>query len=308
MLMDISLRHLTYFRALCECGHFAHAAEVCAVSQPALSVKIQELEEILSAPLIDRNTRPYRPTPLGRDVLRQAQQVLDGVDALHDLARMERGLEGPFTLGVIPTVAPYILPPVLGRLHTDLPKLDLQVREATTEVLLGELRDGQLDAIIIATDVEDDLSETPLFDDRFLLAISSAEADRLSLRDGQFELTDMTRFRLLLLSEGHCLRDQVQSICRFTSRETLNQIGASSLQTLIGLSAGGYGVTLVPEIAAPEAAATQNLTLLHLSAPEPARTLRFVTKSNAARMPNIDALTGIFREVGETLTKAARKS
>ncbi len=306
--MEITVRHLTYFRALCECGHFAHAAETCAVSQPALSVKIQELEDILSAPLIDRSARPYRPTPFGRDVLRQAEKVLAGIDGLYDLARMERGLEGPFTLGVIPTVAPYILPPALGRLQSDLPALDLQVREATTEILLSELRDGQLDAIIIATDSEDDLSETPLFDDRFLLAINSAEADRLSLHDGQFELTDMTRFRLLLLSEGHCLRDQVQSICRFTSRETLNQIGASSLQTLIGLSAGGYGVTLVPEIAAPEAAATRNLTLLHLAPPEPARILRFVTKSHTAQLPNLDTLTGIFREVGQTLTKAASKS
>ena len=302
--MEITLRHLTYFRALCECGHFAHAAELCSVSQPALSVKIQELEEILAAPLIDRTNRPYRPTPLGRDVLRQAEHVLDGVDALHSLARLKRGLEGPFTLGVIPTVAPYILPPVLGRLQRDLPALDLQVREATTEILLSELDDGKLDAIIIATDTEDEtLTEIPLFEDRFLLAINDREAERLSLHSGAFELTDMTQFRLLLLSEGHCLRDQVQSICRFASSETLNQIGASSLQTLIGLSAGGYGVTLVPEIAEADARNTANLTLLHLAQPEPTRTIRFVMKKHISKMQDIGRLVSVLTAVGRGLTK-----
>lgn len=306
--MEITLRHLTYFTALCQRGHFAHAAEACAVSQPALSVKIQELEDILGAPLIDRRARPYNPTPFGRDVLALADTILGNIDGLHRLARMRRGLEGPFTLGVIPTVAPYILPPALGHIQRDIPALDLQVREATTEVLLQELKHGQLDACIIATDTDDDdLIETTLFEDRFLLAINSVEAIRLGLRNGSFQLTDMARLRLLLLAEGHCLRDQVQNICRFTSKETLNQIGASSLQTLIGLSAGGYGVTLVPEIALRDSQIA-NLSYLRLAKPEPDRTVRFVIKRDHNQMTDISKLTKIFVDVGTKLTRAARTS
>lgn len=306
--METTLKHLTYFRALCQYGHFAQAAESCAVSQPALSVKVQELEEILGAPLIDRTTRPYRPTPFGRDVLAQADVIMDDIDSLHRLARMRRGLEGPFTLGVIPTVAPYILPPALALIQRELPALDLQVREATTEVLLEELGHGQLDACIIATDTENDsMIEHALFQDRFLLAINAEEAAQLGLSDGSFQLTDMAQFRLLLLAEGHCLRDQIQSICRFTSTETLNQIGASSLQTLIGLSAGGYGVTLVPEIALADNQ-TPNLRYLRLATPEPDRTVRLVVKRHHTQMPDIGKLTEIFANVGTALTQGARNT
>jgi LysR family transcriptional regulator, hydrogen peroxide-inducible genes activator len=295
--MKISLRHLHYFQMLCQHGHFGHAADAAAISQPALSVKINELERIMGNPLIDRDTRPYTPTPFGAEVLQQATAILAQVNDLENSARLKRGLEGTFTLGVIPTVAPYLLPIALPLIQTRLPKLDLSIREATTDELLIELERGKMDACILATDTENPaLIEQTLFKDRFLLAIQQDQAADLGMKSGHISLTDVSTLKLLLLSEGHCFREQAQSICRYASSETLNQIGASSLQTLLGLTAGGYGATLVPEIAIDSSLAALPIKLLHLADPEPDRTIRLVSKRNLKGAMKLDALVGILAE------------
>lgn len=209
--MKISLRHLHYFQMLCQYGHFGHAADAAAISQPALSVKIKELEDILKTPLIDREIKPYAPTPFGAEILAQAENILKQVSDLENSARQKRGLEGVFHLGVIPTVAPYLLPKTLPIIHTQLPNLDLRIREATTDELLAELEDGKLDACILATDPNmHNLSDRHLFKDRFLLAIQKEQAETLGMQSGHISLTEISTLKLLLLSEGHCFREDFQ--------------------------------------------------------------------------------------------------
>ncbi len=305
--MKISLRHLHYFQTLCQYGHFGQAANAAAVSQPALSVKIKELEQILGAPLIDRAIRPYAPTPFGTDILARANIILDQVTALENSAHLKRGLEGRFNLGVIPTVAPYLLPIALPLIQSQLPDLDLRVREATTDELLTELEIGQLDACILATDTgKSNLTEQALFKDRFLLAVHENQAKALHMQSGHISLKDVSALKLLLLSEGHCFRDQAIGICRYATTETLNQIGASSLQTLLGLAAGGYGATLLPEIAVDASLAALPIKILRLAAPEPDRTIRLVSKSNLKAAMQLDLLVSVLNQAGSWKLKQAR--
>ncbi|MBL4749133.1 MAG: LysR family transcriptional regulator [Amylibacter sp.] len=297
--MKISLRHLHYFQMLCQYGHFGQAANAAAISQPALSVKIKELEEILGAPLIDRSIRPYAPTPFGTDILARANAILDQVTDLENSAHLKRGHEGRFNLGVIPTVAPYLLPIALPMIQAQLPDLDLRVREATTDELLAELETGQLDACILATDTGNPkLTDHPLFKDRFLLAIHEDQAKALNMQSGHISLKDVSSLKLLLLSEGHCFRDQTIGICRYASTESLNQIGASSLQTLLGLAAGGYGATLLPEIAVDIGLTALPIQILRLAEPEPDRTIRLVSKSNLKGAMQLDLLVSILSKAG----------
>ncbi len=297
--MNISLRHLQYFQTLCQYGHFGQAANAANVSQPALSVKIKELEDILGSPLIDRTIRPYAPTPFGLDILEHANSILGQVSALENAARLQRGLEGRFNLGVIPTIAPYLLPAALPLIQSQLPALDLRIREATTDELLAELEAGKLDACILATDPDNDyLIDQPLFKDRFLLAIHADQAEALHMQSGHISLRDVSTLKLLLLSEGHCFRDQTIGICRYATTETLNQIGASSLQTLLGLTAGGYGVTLLPEIAVDAGLASLPVKLLRLAAPEPDRTIRLVTKKSLMHTMELGILPQILADAG----------
>lgn len=306
--MELTLRHLAYFDALCAHGHFGRAAAACHVSQPALSVRIREMETLLGAPLIDRTARPFRPTPFGNEALAEARSALSAVRRLEQGARRRRGLEGPFSLGVIPTVAPYLLPLALPRVRRRLPGMELRIREAMTQELLGELADGALDACVLATDVEDDaLRRTPLFRDRFLLALQDGQARALGLTDGRVRPGDMAALRMLLLSEGHCLREQAQSLCRFARQDVLNQIGASSLHTLTGLAASGYGATLLPEIALDAAMIGGPLAILRLVDPQPERTISLVAKRHMDGVMDLRALRALLAEAGALRTLETRR-
>ncbi|WGI21693.1 hydrogen peroxide-inducible genes activator [Amylibacter sp. IMCC11727] len=305
--MKITLRQLQYFQSLCKHGHFGHAAAASNVSQPALSVQIQELEDLLGKPLINRDVRPFCPTPFGHEILKSANRILADVQALEDSAHLNRGVEGPFHLGVIPTVAPYLLPTAIRLIQDSLPKLDLQIREATTDVLLGEITSGQLDAAIIATDVTSpDLTQRPLFQDRFLLAVQTSQSESLGLTDGQIVLEDIAPLKLLLLAEGHCLRDQTKSFCQYATQETLNQIGASSLHTLAGLVAGGYGTTLLPEIAFTDTEGRSELTILRLAEPCPDRTVSLVMKTQNCATMDTAKLEQVLADAGTQKTTETR--
>lgn len=307
--MDVTLRQIRYFLALHEHRHFGKAAESCAVSQPALSVQIKELEATLGGALLDRGggAKGYAPTPLGHEIAAQARRVMAEMEALTRIARVERGLEGVFTLGLIPTVAPYLLPPALDLIRTRLPRLDLRVREAKTDDLLAELHDGRLDACVIATPPEGaGLSGRRLFNDGFLLAVHEREAKERRLVDGGVTLTDVARMRLLLLDEGHCLRDQALSLCNLTPRDASVHLGASSMATLLRLVAGGYGATLTPEIAFDEALALASLRLIRLADPAPARRIWFVSRKRRGEGASYGAMAEILAEAGEDRLKAAR--
>ncbi|MEO1613057.1 MAG: LysR substrate-binding domain-containing protein, partial [Pseudomonadota bacterium] len=204
-MKDLTLRQLRYFEALAAHRHFGRAAEACAVSQPALSVQIKELEESVGAQLFAREPREVRLTPLGEEFLARAVGILRSVDELGDLAQAaQAGLVGRLRLGVIPTIAPYLLPSIIGALKTAHPDVDLHVRETLTSGLLADLRDGKLDAAILALPVsEPSLAETPLFTENFLLVRPESARDAPAPT-----VATLAGERLLLLEEGHCFRDQ----------------------------------------------------------------------------------------------------
>lgn len=279
--MNITLRQLMYFIALSEVRHFGRAAERVNVSQPALSVQVAALETALGAQLIDRTGRGVILTPTGHEVLLYARKVMAELRALKDAAQSARGLSGQLTLGVIPTIAPYLLPVALPLLRARNVTLDLRVREAQTEALLEDLVTGRLDAAVIALPSgRAGLEEVALATDRFLLAGSQTQIDALAARDVPLHPEDIAPGRLLLLDEGHCLADQALEVCGLDRTATRVDLGASSLATLAGLVAEGFGLTLLPEIArATESAAAPGMRLARFAAPEPARRLGLVRRA-----------------------------
>lgn len=308
--MDITFRQLRYFLALYEHRHFGKAAEACAVSQPALSVQIKELEATLGGALLDRmGGKGFAPTPLGHEIAAQARRVMAEMDALTRIARIERGLEGVFSLGLIPTVAPYLLPPALDLIRARLPRLDLRVREAKTDELLAELEDGRLDACVIATPPDEvGMAGRRLFSDRFLLAVHGADAAAQGLADGAVRIDEVAKMRLLLLDEGHCLRDQALAVCKLSPREATAQLGASSMATLLRLVSGGYGSTLVPEIAFDETLGISQLTLIRLADPQPEREIWFVSRRRREEREPYSAMADILAEAGGARLRRARAS
>lgn len=276
--MKITLRQLSYFKALAEQGGFRLAADVCHVSQPALSVQIQELERTLGGALVERRTRNLILTPLGRETLTTAQNVLAAVDRLEERARNRKGLGGTLNLGIIPTVAPYLLPEALAALRSDDISLDVQIAESKTDRLLDMLAEGTLDAAIMALPAgRDSLEEVPLFEDRFLLA---ATAPRLAELAAVIRPEGLGESQLLLLEDGHCLTDQALAVCGRGRGHARINMGASSLATLSRLVAAGFGMTLMPELSAPsEMAAAPGLTVRRFASPEPSRTIGLVRRA-----------------------------
>lgn len=296
--MNITLRQLQYFIALSETRHFGRAAERVHISQPALSVQIAALEATLAAQLVDRGGRGVILTPTGHAVAAHARKVMAEMRALQDAARSERGLSGQLTLGVIPTVAPYLLPVALPLLRARNVTLDLRVREAQTEVLLDDLALGRLDAAVIALPSgRPGLEEVHLATDRFLLAGSEAQIAALAARDAPLHPADIAPGRLLLLDEGHCLADQALEVCGLDRAATRVDLGASSLATLAGLVAEGFGLTLLPEIArATESAAAPGMRLARFAAPEPARRLGLVHRAGPGGGGWVDELAALLIE------------
>jgi len=309
----ITLRQLTYLTALAEEGHFGRAAARVHVTQPALSMQIRELEGALGLTLVDRLPRGVRLTRAGHEVLARAGRILAEVREMESAAR--RGaLGGVVTLGVIPTLAPYLVPPALAALRgaVDLPQ-DLRLREAETETLLRELSDGTLDAAVIATPAGPGMVELPLFEDRFLLA---GTATRLAALAGQAEAlrpVSLDPDQLLLLDEGHCLADQALEVCALDRRRMGGgrariDLGASSLATLCGLVAAGMGLTFVPEAAArAESAAAPQMALMRFAAPEPSRQVRLVRRAAIGEEPWVPALARLLTGAGAGLLAEAQR-
>ncbi|OOY11439.1 hypothetical protein BMG00_17160 [Thioclava marina] len=295
--MNVTLRQLSYLRALGHARSFSRAAEMVHVSQPALSVQIRELEDQIGQPLVERRPRDVRLTRAGRRVLETAERVAAELRSLQAEAR--RGL-GQVNLGVIPTIAPYLLPAALPGLRA---QGVLRLREATTEELIEEVGQGTLDAAIIATPAPE-FFEAPLFEDRFLLA---GTPDQLAMNRGLAPQA-INPDQLLLLDEGHCLADQALALCGLTRAAQRIDLGASSLTTLCALAGQAMGLTLVPEIAAmQESRAFPTLALLRF-ADEPARQVRLV-RAREASDPEawFDPLVRVLKAAGEGLITQARK-
>ncbi len=268
-MINVTLRQLRYFDALVRHGHFGRAAEACAISQPALSMQIKEMEEVLGGVLLERSARQVALTKFGEDLAQRVRDILRSVDELGDFARASRDrLVGQLRIGMIPTVAPYLLPKVIGDLTRMHPELDIHVRETVTPKLIQELAEGRLDTAIVALPVsERSLTEVALFAENFLL-----------VRPGEDEGTPvpssetLREMRLLLLEEGHCFRDQALSFCNMQSppREVLD---ASSLSTLVQMVGAGIGVTLIPEMAVAVETRSASVSVTRFKNPQPSRTI-----------------------------------
>lgn len=285
------MKHLRYFDALARHRHFGRAAEASAISQPALSLQIKELEAILGAPLAERGPRQIRLTAFGEDFVLRARDILRAVDELGQLARAASGpLAGRLRLGVIPTVAPYYLPQLMRRLVSRFPGLDLRPREAVTPKLVRDLAEGRLDLAVVALPVsEPSFEETPLFDEEFLLVRSKASA-HLPVP----ELVDLPEMPLLLLEEGHCFRDQAIAFCKLPPRLTGEIMEGSSLSTLVQMVGAGIGVTLIPEMAVTIETRSAPVILHRLPEPRPKRTIGLVWRRS-------NPLADRYRELAEAL-------
>ena len=237
-MANISLRQLRYFDALAQSLHFGRAAEQCAVTQPALSMQIQELEKEIGIVLIERTRAGAKLTPEGAEIARRVASILASIRDLADYARHSASvLTGRLQLGVIPTIAPYVLPKLLPTLRAEHPDLDLHLRETQTHYLIEDLVVGRLDALLLALPVEHPEIETQvLFEDTFVLALPAA---RLLPPKAVATLELFENDRLLLLEEGHCLRDQALSFCELKQVEHLNTFGTTSLSTIVEMVANG---------------------------------------------------------------------
>lgn len=272
-MTNITLKQLRYFEALAKAGHFGHAAEASAISQPALSMQIKELEEGLGIALFDRGARSVHLTAFGEEFAGRAREILRLIEELQDASRMARDqLAGRLRMGVIPTVAPYLLPRVIGEVMRAFPALELQLRETITPKLLQELGEGRLDCAIVALPVsEPSLVEVPLFSEDFVLVRPLADAGKPV--PGAESLREM---RLLLLEEGHCFRDQALSFCKLQAVEPRELMDGSSLTTLVQMVGAGIGVTLIPEMAVAVETRLAPVSVAAFAAPRPSRQIGMV--------------------------------
>lgn len=291
-MVNLTLKQLRYFDALGRHGHFGRAAEASAISQPALSMQVRELEAALGTPLFERGPREVRLTAFGEEVAPRVREILRAVDELGDLARAARGrLAGRLRLGVIPTVAPYLLPALLAGLGRANPGLDIHVRETLTARLLADLAEGRLDSAILALPVPDaGLQAVPLLTEEFVLVRPAAEAgkpvpDRSALRE----------MRLLLLEEGHCFRDQALSFCETGAGAARELLDASALATLVQMVGAGIGITLIPEMAVPVETRSAAVAIDRFGEPRPRRTIGMVWRRAGPLARQLDALAGTVR-------------
>lgn len=303
-MSTLTLRQLRYFHALAQHRHFGRAAAQCAISQPALSMQIQDLEREIGTPLVERSRQGVHLTEDGREIAGRAARILAEVRDLQDHARHHRQLlSGALRIGVIPSVAPYLLPPLLPVLRKEHPSLELHLRETQTQQLLKELIEGKLDVLLLALPLEHVEVETiRLFEDRFLLALPPSRKLGRVLATPDLVRQD----RLLLLEEGHCLRDQALSYCHLQQVESVNTFGASSLSTIVQMVSNGYGITLLPELSLDLEARHGHVRLMRFARPEPHRTIGLAWRRTSPRKRD-------FVELGRAITlvweqqKQARK-
>jgi LysR family hydrogen peroxide-inducible transcriptional activator len=277
-MTPVTLKQLLYFDALARHCHFGRAAEACAISQPALSMQIKELEEALRGVLIERGARQVRLTKFGEEVAQRVRDILRSVDELGDFARASRDrLVGRLRIGMIPTIAPYLLPTVIRNLTRTHPELDIHVRETLTQKLIQELAEGRLDTAIVALPVsEPSLTEVALFAENFLLVRPGAD-EGTPVPSGEA----LREMRLLLLEEGHCFRDQALSFCNMQSPPPREVLNASSLSTLVQMVSAGIGVTLIPEMAVAVETRSASVSVARFKNPQPSRTIGMVWRKTS---------------------------
>lgn len=278
----MNLRDLRYLAALARYKHFGKAAEACFVTQPTLSAQIKKLEQYLGVPLVERNRRNVRLTEVGELIAQRAAAIDAEAENLVELAKQHQDpLQGRFRLGVIPTSGPYLLPLIMKPLEAALPRVNWVIEESQTAVLQTRLAKGELDACILATESPDGCDELPLFDEPFWLALpKNHELGNQS----NIKLDNLSSEPLLLLEEGHCLRDQALAVCDSAELSEHQEFRATSLETLRHMTAAGAGLTLLPELAikGPWANLSTQLQLKPLQG-QPSRSMRLVWRNTSPR-------------------------
>ena len=291
----MNIRDLRYLVALADERHFGRAATRCHVSQPTLSAQVRKLERYLGVPLVERQPKGATLTPIGKQVVERARRLLQESDAIVELAGSSRDpLAGQLRAALIPTVGPYLLPRVAPALQRDLPQLKLLLYEYQTGPLLERLRAGDIDLGVLALPVPmDGLDSTVLYEEPFALAVPHTHRLATRKRVGIDDLRDET---LLLLEDGHCLRDQALEVCSRVDVHEAQDYRATSLETLRQMVAAGHGVTLLPELAiAAPIGTTRGLEIRPFDAPPPSRTIGAVWRKSTTRGPAIEAIANSVR-------------
>lgn len=297
----MNLRALEYLVALAEERNFSRAAEACFVSQPTLSTQLKKLEEELGVQLVERNPRSVMLTSAGEQVVARAREILQQVAIIRDTARRARDPEaGSIRLGIFPTLGPYLLPHVLPAIREQFPRLEILLYELKTGEVLDRLREGKLDAGVLALPVPDEgFATRELFEEPFVLALPANHplADKPDLT-----LDDLREGPVLLLEDGHCLRDQALEVCQMVGAHEKNGFRATSLETLRQMVASGIGVTLLPTLAVkPPVPATDRLVLRQLPAPAPSRKIAMIWRQSSGQGQLLEKLAGTIRGIDRKL-------
>ena len=294
----ITIRQMRYFDALASARHFGRAAQQVHISQPALSVQIMEMESHLGIKLIERTRSNAILTRKGEEVLAHVRIILEEMDRLErDARRSGEILDGLVRIGIIPTVAPYLVPQLVPHLRSAYPTVEIELREAMTSHLMADLSDGRLDAVIAALPLDIEGIETRfLFTDRFFMATAQDNARLLVSPMTEMEV-DIDR--LLLLEEGHCLRDQALAVCNAGKRSLVN-FGATSMQTLLQMVAHDMGVTLIPEMAIPSETGRNAIRVIPFAEPQPSRRIGLAWRRSSQRDRDMDALAEAITAVSPT--------
>ena len=297
----MNLRDLRYLVALAEHKHFGRAADASFVSQPTLSTQIKKLEDELDVALVERTPRKILLTEVGREIAARARHVLDEVEQIKAIARRTKDPEsGTLRLGIFPTLGPYLLPHIVPGLRERFPRLELLLTEEKTETLLARLREGRLDASLLALPLHDDqLHAEVLFDEPFLLAVPTQH--RLAKRKA-LAVDDLESESLLLLEDGHCLRDQALDVCQLAGASERDGFRATSLETLRQMVAANVGITLLPMLAVrPPVVQSDAIHLLPFRGQPPSRRIALVWRKSSAMKGFLTTLAGELRQLTKGL-------
>lgn len=297
----MNLRALQYLVTLADVRHFSKAAELCHVSQPTLSTQIRKLEDELDVQLVERSPRKVMLTEVGEEVVERARAMLAEADAVKAIARRSKDPHsGTLRVGIFPTLAPYFLPHVVPEIRRRFPRLTLRLFEEKTEDVITMLRHGRLDAGLLALPVHDDQLKTRLlFEEPFVLAVPESHPLRTK---PAIELDDLQQQELLLLEDGHCLRDQALEVCQLAGAHEKLDFHATSMETLRQMVAAGTGITLMPVMAVkPPVAHTDNLVTRPFRQPGPTRTIALVWRKSSALGAFLEELAGILGGIAPAL-------
>ncbi len=297
----ISFKQLSYALAAAETLHFKKASEKCNISQSALSTALNELEKQLGLKIFERNNKQVLITPAGKKIIYQARQILLQVDELAHFAETHKApLSFPLSMGIIPTIAPFIIPKLLPILKQDYPTAQLNIEENQSHVLVDMVRNGELDTAIIALPFPTTGLLTLKFweEDFFWITL---KGNKYSQQKG-INSHEIKQCNLLLLKEGHCLKDHIISVCNMLDKTSKQEFCATSINTLIQMVAGDLGSTLVPAMAVEQLTSQhKSLSVIHLDEPGPHRELVFIFRPNFTRTSSIEALVEVCKKALENL-------